>query len=84
MGISIWQILVVLLIILILFGAGKLPRVMGDLARGIKSFKSGLKDEDAGREDDTDTASPRVIDAKSDAQSASAAETAERDKVAKG
>lgn len=37
--------LVVLLIILILFGAGKLPRVMGDLAKGIKTFKAGMKDE---------------------------------------
>lgn len=83
MGISIWQILVVLLIILILFGAGKLPRVMGDLARGIKSFKTGLKDEDAGREDDKETAAAPMIDAKSDAQGASAAES-ERDKVAKG
>jgi len=45
MGISVWQILVILLIVLILFGAGKLPRVMGDIAKGVKSFKSGLKDE---------------------------------------
>ena len=39
MGISIWQIVLVLVIILILFGAGKIPRVMGDVAKGIKSFK---------------------------------------------
>jgi sec-independent protein translocase protein TatA len=48
--------LVVLLIVLLLFGAGKLPRVMGDFAKGIKAFKSGMKEEeeaDAG-------ASPRV------------------------
>lgn len=45
MGLSIWHILIVLLIVLVLFGAGKLPRVMGDLAKGIKSFKEGLKDE---------------------------------------
>jgi sec-independent protein translocase protein TatA len=38
--------LVVLAIILILFGAGKLPRVMGDFAKGIKSFKAGMKDDD--------------------------------------
>lgn len=38
--------LVVLAIILILFGAGKLPKVMGDVAKGVKNFKSGLKDED--------------------------------------
>ena len=44
MGISIWQIVLVLVIILILFGAGKIPRVMGDVAKGIKSFKAGMKE----------------------------------------
>ena len=38
--------LVVLAIILVLFGAGKLPRVMGDFAKGIKAFKAGMKEED--------------------------------------
>jgi sec-independent protein translocase protein TatA len=38
--------IVVLAIILILFGAGKLPRVMGDFAKGIKNFKAGMKDDD--------------------------------------
>jgi sec-independent protein translocase protein TatA len=50
MSIGVWQVVLVLAIVLILFGAGKLPRVMGDLAKGIKTFKSGMKDEiaDAG------------------------------------
>jgi sec-independent protein translocase protein TatA len=43
---SLTHLLVVLMIILILFGAGKLPRVMGDLAKGIKTFKAGMKDDD--------------------------------------
>ena len=38
--------LVVLAIILVLFGAGKLPRVMGDFAKGIKALKAGMKEED--------------------------------------
>jgi sec-independent protein translocase protein TatA len=38
--------LIVLAIILIVFGAGKLPRVMGDFAKGIKTFKAGMKDDD--------------------------------------
>ena len=38
--------LVVLAIILILFGAGKLPRVMGDFAKGIRNFKAGMKEDD--------------------------------------
>ena len=36
--------LVVLAIVLVLFGAGKLPRVMGDFAKGIKAFKAGMKE----------------------------------------
>ena len=43
---SLMHWIVVLAIILILFGAGKLPRVMGDFAKGIKAFKSGMKEDD--------------------------------------
>lgn len=37
---------VVLLVVLLLFGAGKLPRVMGDVAKGVKAFKAGMKADD--------------------------------------
>jgi sec-independent protein translocase protein TatA len=40
--ISLPHLLVMLAIILVLFGAGKLPNVMGDVAKGIKAFKSGM------------------------------------------
>jgi sec-independent protein translocase protein TatA len=43
---SFWQIAIVVILIFVLFGAGKLPRIMGDLADGIKSFKKGMKDEE--------------------------------------
>src|SRR3954452_1172521 len=43
---SLMHWMVVLAIVLVLFGAGKLPRVMGDFAKGIKAFKSGMKEED--------------------------------------
>jgi sec-independent protein translocase protein TatA len=39
--------LVVLAIVVLLFGAGKLPRVMGDFAKGIKAFKSGMKEDES-------------------------------------
>ena len=42
---SIWQLLIVLVIVLLLFGRGKIPQLMGDMAKGIKAFKSGMKDE---------------------------------------
>jgi sec-independent protein translocase protein TatA len=43
---SLMHWMVVLAIVLLLFGAGKLPRVMGDFAKGIKAFKSGMKEEE--------------------------------------
>jgi len=43
---SVFHWLLVLAVILILFGAGKLPSVMGDMARGIKAFRSGIRDDD--------------------------------------
>ena len=46
MGISLFQLLVILLIVLLLFGAGKLPNVMSDLGKGLKSFKSAMKEEE--------------------------------------
>lgn len=45
MGISAWQILIVLLIVVLLFGTKKLKNVGGDLGEAIKGFKSGMKDE---------------------------------------
>ena len=59
MGISIWQIVLVLVIILILFGAGKIPRVMGDIAKGIKSFKAGMKEGEEAEEIDNETISKK-------------------------
>lgn len=48
MGLSIGHLLLVLVIIFILFGAGRLPQVMGDLGKGIRSLREGLKgDADA-------------------------------------
>jgi len=45
MSLGIWQILLIVLLVLLLFGAGKLPAVMGDLAKGVKNFKKGLDDD---------------------------------------
>ncbi len=46
MGMSFGHLLIVLLIILVLFGAGKLPQVMSDLGRGLRAFKDGMNDKD--------------------------------------
>lgn len=47
---SIWHWLVVLLVILLLFGSGKISGLMGDLAKGIKSFRQNIKDENDGEQ----------------------------------
>ena len=43
---SIWHWLIVLVVVLLLFGRGKIPELMGDMAKGIKSFKKGMSEED--------------------------------------
>ena len=50
---SIWHWMIVLVILLLLFGRGKIPDLMGDVAKGIKSFKKGMSEDDA---DDADKA----------------------------
>ena len=54
MSFGIWQIVLIVLVVVLVFGANKIPRVMGDFAKGIKSFKAGMKEGettwiDAGR-----------------------------------
>jgi sec-independent protein translocase protein TatA len=48
MSIGIWQVVLILLIVLIVFGAGKLPKVMGDVAAGVKNFRKGMREDDEG------------------------------------
>jgi sec-independent protein translocase protein TatA len=48
---SIWHWLIVLVVVLLLFGRGKIPELMGDVAKGIKNFKKGMGDDNAA--DDT-------------------------------
>lgn len=44
---SMWHWLIVLVIVLLLFGRGKIPELMGDVAKGIKSFKKGITDDES-------------------------------------
>ena len=73
---SIWHWLVVLVVVLILFGGGgKLSRLMGDLAKGVTAFKRGLKDTDGEAE------TPKTIDA--DTVAATTGDPAKKDEAAK-
>ena len=51
---SIWHWIIVLIIVLLLFGKGKIPTLMGDMAKGIKSFKKNMSDEENTSTPDSD------------------------------
>ena len=53
MGISFWQIAIVVVIVVLLFGRGKISSLMGDVAKGIKSFKKGMSDDSSLNNDDS-------------------------------
>lgn len=52
MGGSVWELALILVIVFVLFGAGKLPKVMGDIGKGIKSLRDGLHDENKPESDE--------------------------------
>ncbi|MBF0620567.1 MAG: twin-arginine translocase TatA/TatE family subunit [Magnetococcales bacterium] len=45
-GLGVGELVIILLIVLVIFGAGKLPKVMGDMGRGVKSFKKAMDEPD--------------------------------------
>jgi sec-independent protein translocase protein TatA len=53
MSLGMGELLLILVIVFVLFGAGKLPQVMGDIGKGIKSLKKGLKEEEKKEEIDS-------------------------------
>ena len=55
MGISFWQIAIVVVIVVLLFGRGKISSLMGDVAKGIKSFKKGMSDDSSSSDGDGKT-----------------------------
>ena len=57
MSIGIWQIAIVVILVVLLFGRGKISSLMGDVAKGIKSFKKGMAS------DITDEPEPKNISA---------------------
>ena len=57
MGISFWQIAIVVVLVVLLFGRGKISSLMGDVAKGIKSFKKGMS-EDTSTNNQDDNSKP--------------------------
>ncbi len=56
MGISIWQLLIILAIVLLLFGTKRLKNMGGDVGGAIKNFKSAVKNEEAEKSTETEEA----------------------------
>ncbi len=50
-GISIWQLLIILLVVLVLFGSKKLRSIGSDLGQGIKGFKKAINDDESKQND---------------------------------
>lgn len=46
MSFGVWQILILAIVVLVLFGRGKISEMMGDFGKGISSFKKGMSEED--------------------------------------
>lgn len=57
-GVSIWHWIVVGVVVLLLFGRGKVSELMGDVAKGIKAFKKGMSDDEAAAAAPTAPAKP--------------------------
>lgn len=73
-GLSIWHWMVVLLVVLLLFGKGQVSTLMGDFAKGIKSFKKNMaEDSDASMEASADAPASGVISGPAAAKPAAAA-----------
>ena len=66
MSIGFWQIAIVVVLVVLLFGRGKISSLMGDVAKGIKSFKKGMKDPTQDQADDTSTQDKSTEDTNSD------------------
>ncbi len=60
MSLSHW--LIVLAIVLLVFGAGKIPQLMGDMAKGIKTFKKGMQDDEEEAKKPDAAAPPKPIE----------------------
>ena len=52
-GISIWQLLIILLVVLVLFGSKKLRSIGSDLGQGIKGFKKAINDDESKENDNS-------------------------------
>ena len=79
-GLGTTELIVILILVLIIFGAGKLPKVAGDLASGIKNFRKGMSEDDKDKDKPADV--PPVINQQPSQPTGSATTGAPADKTA--
>jgi sec-independent protein translocase protein TatA len=61
-GLSMWHWIIVIAVVLLLFGRGKISELMGDVAQGIKAFKKGMTDDETAKAEPSKTDPVRTID----------------------
>ncbi len=66
MSIGFWQIAIVVVLVVLLFGRGKISSLMGDVAKGIKSFKKGMKDPETDKSESISSEETSSEDSNSD------------------
>lgn len=68
---GIWQILIIVVLVALLFGAGRISGLMGEVAKGITSFRKGLKEGDEGGDEDEGNSSASISEGAQASESAS-------------
>ena len=63
-----WELIIILVVVLIVFGAGKLPQVLGQMGKGVKAFKDGMQDDEKKSIEDQSTKTPQSEEAYVDAE----------------
>ncbi len=84
---SVWHWLIVLVVVLVLFGGGgKIPKLMRDMGQGVNAFKKGLKEEDKDKDNDKAEAAsePKKVAESEAAETAARIQENEKDAAASG
>lgn len=81
MALGPWQIVIIVLLIVLFFGRGRISEMMGDLAKGITSFKKGLREDEQQDSGNAEREQPRITAQPAPPSPEPAAETTREDKT---
>ena len=80
-GISIWQLLIILVIVLLLFGTKKLKGIGGDLGGAVKGFKDSMADKDGDKEEKKESVETASINSSDETVNSESTKATEEDKT---